>query len=189
MTISTSLETAGFHEAAAGAFAERIGNVLDAGAVSLMLSLGHRTGLFDVLEDLPLSPSSQVAERAELAERYVREWLAAMVTGGVVRYDPMRRTYCLAPEHAACLTRNAPLGNLAVYGQYMHSWVSCRTAYSPAPRAGKAPATRSSLWHLCSILAQDFRLPALRAKGRIAWLWSPVRNRAGGRKDKQAGNF
>jgi len=38
-------------------------------------------------------------------------------------------------------------------------------------------------------IAQDFRLPARRAKGRIAGLCNPLRNTVGGRKDKQAGNF
>jgi hypothetical protein len=38
-------------------------------------------------------------------------------------------------------------------------------------------------------IAQDFRLPARRAKGRIAGLCNPSRNTAGGRKDEQAGNF
>ena len=40
-----------------------------------------------------------------------------MVTGGIVTYEPADRTYVLPAEHAACLTRNAPLGNLAVYAQ------------------------------------------------------------------------
>ena len=39
---------------------------------------------------------------------------AVMVTGGIVDYDPQRRTYRLPDAHAACLTRGAPLGNLAV---------------------------------------------------------------------------
>jgi hypothetical protein len=38
-------------------------------------------------------------------------------------------------------------------------------------------------------IAHDFRLPARRAKGRIAGLCNPLRNTAGGRKDEQAGNF
>jgi hypothetical protein len=33
-------------------------------------------------------------------------------------------------------------------------------------------------------IAQDFRLPARRAKRRIAQLCNPLRNTAGGRKDK-----
>lgn len=119
MTTSIATNTHVFNEDAANAFAERIGNVLDAGAISVMLSIGHRSGLFNVLAKLPPCTSAQIAERAELAERYVREWLAAMVTGGIVHYDPLHRTYALPPEHAACLTRNAPLGNLAVYGQHV----------------------------------------------------------------------
>jgi 2-polyprenyl-3-methyl-5-hydroxy-6-metoxy-1,4-benzoquinol methylase len=98
-------------------FAERIGRVLDSGAVAVMLSIGHRTGLLDVMARLPASTSTDIALAADLAERYVREWLAVMVIGGIVDYDPARATYRLPAEHAACLTRGAPLGNLAVYAQ------------------------------------------------------------------------
>jgi hypothetical protein len=38
-------------------------------------------------------------------------------------------------------------------------------------------------------IVQDLRLPARRVKGRIAGLCNPLRKTAGGRKDKQAGNF
>lgn len=98
-------------------FLERIGRVLDAGAVSIMLSVGHRLRLFDTLSALPPSTSAQVAEAAALSERYVREWLAAMVVAEIVVYEPSSRTYRLPEEHSACLTQGAPLGNLAVYAQ------------------------------------------------------------------------
>lgn len=108
-----------FDQAAAEAFAERIGGAIDSGAVAFMLSLGHRLGLFDTLAGMVPATSTEIAERAGLAERYVREWLAAMVTARVVEYDPAGRRYALPPEHAACLTRGAPLGNLAMYGQHI----------------------------------------------------------------------
>ena len=114
---SNTAETALFDETAAEAFADRIGETINAGAVALMISIGHRTGLFDTIAGRPPATSHDIAAAAALAERYVREWLAVMVTGGIVTYDPARRTYALPPEHAACLTRNAPLGNLAVYAQ------------------------------------------------------------------------
>jgi 2-polyprenyl-3-methyl-5-hydroxy-6-metoxy-1,4-benzoquinol methylase len=82
-----------------------------------MISIGHRAGLFDVMADLPPATSQRIADAARLSERYVREWLAVMVTGQIVDYDPTGRTYTLPLEHAACLTRNASLGNLAVYAQ------------------------------------------------------------------------
>jgi len=119
MTTSATARASGFDESLANTFAERIGGILDAGAITVMLSLGHRTGLFDVLADLPPSTSEKIAARAELAERYVREWLAVMVTGGIVRYDPSDGSYWLPGEHAACLTHDAPLGNLAMYGQHV----------------------------------------------------------------------
>ena len=116
---TTELDRPAFDQAAAEAFAEKIAGVIDSGAVAVMTSIGHRTGLFDVMAALPPATSLQIAARAELSERYVREWLAVMVTADVVTYDPATATYHLPPEHAACLTRGAPLGNLAVYGQFV----------------------------------------------------------------------
>jgi 2-polyprenyl-3-methyl-5-hydroxy-6-metoxy-1,4-benzoquinol methylase len=101
----------------AEAFMGRVAEILDAGAVASMMSIGHRTGLFDVMATMPPATSAEIAEAAQLAERYVREWLAVMVTGRIVTYDPTRGTYHLPPEHAACLTRSGQLGNLAVYSQ------------------------------------------------------------------------
>ena len=98
-------------------FAERIAHMLDSGAVALMLSLGHKSGLLETLASAPPATSLEIANRARLTERYVREWLAAMVTAGIVSYDPQRKQYALPQEHAASLTRNGELGNLAVYAQ------------------------------------------------------------------------
>lgn len=103
----------------AEAFAEKIAGDLNAGAVSMMMAVGHRTGLFDVMATMAPSTSAEVADRAGLAERYVREWLAVMVVAGIATYDPVSRTYQLPREHAASLTRDAPLGNLAVYAQHV----------------------------------------------------------------------
>lgn len=108
-----------FDQEAAEAFAQRVAGILDDGAVAVMLSVGHRTGLFDVMSRLPPSSSAEIAEAAGLAERYVREWLAVLVTGGLIVYDPATRTYALPLEHAASLTREAPLGNLALFGQHI----------------------------------------------------------------------
>lgn len=115
---ASELETT-FDREQARAFADRAAETINSGAVAVMMSIGHRTGLFDVLATLPAATSAQIAHEAELSERYVREWLAALVTGGVVTYHPEERTYTLPPEHAACLTANAPLGNLAVYAQHV----------------------------------------------------------------------
>ena len=82
--------------------------VLNHGAVALMTSIGHRTGLFDTMADLPPSTSGQIAHTAGLQERYVREWLGAMVTGRIVEYDATTETYTLPPEKFAVATLSLP---------------------------------------------------------------------------------
>jgi 2-polyprenyl-3-methyl-5-hydroxy-6-metoxy-1,4-benzoquinol methylase len=103
--------------ARAQAFAGQTLAMVNGGFLSLMLSVGHRTGLFDVLATLPASTSEQIATASGLNERYVREWLGAMVTGRIVEYDPGARTYWLPREHAAALTRAAGPDNLAELAQ------------------------------------------------------------------------
>src|SRR5688572_11527366 len=83
------------------AFAEQLLGILNGGALALMISIGHRTGLFDAMAALPPSTSEQIAGAAGLNERYVREWLGAMVTGRIVNFDFVEGTYHLPPEHAA----------------------------------------------------------------------------------------
>jgi 2-polyprenyl-3-methyl-5-hydroxy-6-metoxy-1,4-benzoquinol methylase len=104
-------------QARAEEFAERMVGVLNEGAIALMTSIGYRTGLFDVMAGLPPSTSEQIASAADLNERYVREWLAAMVVGRIVEYDPEDETYYLPREHAAFLTRAASPDNIAVTAQ------------------------------------------------------------------------
>jgi 2-polyprenyl-3-methyl-5-hydroxy-6-metoxy-1,4-benzoquinol methylase len=103
----------------AEAFAERLLEALNGGAIALMTSIGHRTGLFDAMAGLPPSTSQQIADAAGLNERYVREWLSAMVVGRVVEYEPEDGTYRLPQEHAAFLTRAASPDNIAVIAQYI----------------------------------------------------------------------
>jgi 2-polyprenyl-3-methyl-5-hydroxy-6-metoxy-1,4-benzoquinol methylase len=101
------------------AFAARMVGVLNGGALALMISLGHRAGLFDAMARTGFATSGELADEAGLVERYVREWLGAMVTGGVVEYDPARAAYRLPPEHAAVLTRSARPRNLATAAQWI----------------------------------------------------------------------
>lgn len=108
-----------FDSAIAGAFAERLLGTLNQGALCLMISVGHRTGLFDTLRELAPATSGEIAAKAELNERYVREWLGAMVTGRIVDVDPSTMRFSLPPEHAAFLTRPAGADNLAVFAQYI----------------------------------------------------------------------
>ena len=111
--------TGGLHEARKDAFAARMVGILNGAALALMTSIGRQTGLFEVMATLPPSTSGEIAAAAGLHECYVREWLGAMVTGGIVEFDPARRTYALPREHAAVLTQAAGPRNLARYMQYI----------------------------------------------------------------------
>ena len=68
-------------------FDERFVEVINSAALALMVSIGHRTGLFDVMEGAQPMTSVELAEASGLDERYVREWLSAMATGRVVELD------------------------------------------------------------------------------------------------------
>lgn len=92
-----------FIDAEAEAFADRMIETLNSAALALMISVGHRTELFDTLADLPPATSERIAKAAGLSERYVREWLGAMVTARIIDYDPSRKTYFLPREHAVFL--------------------------------------------------------------------------------------
>lgn len=101
------------------AFATEMLAHMTGASVTLMTSVGFRTGLFDVLAELPPSTSETISEQARLQERYVREWLSAMVTAGIVTYDPDGATYHLPPEHAAVLIRAAGPDNLGTLAQML----------------------------------------------------------------------
>ena len=100
-------------------FAGRAVGIFNDAAIALMLSIGHKTGLLDAMAELPPSTSDGIAKAAGLQERYVREWLGALTTGGIMEHDPESMTFVLPPEHAAWLTRAAGPANLAAQMQYL----------------------------------------------------------------------
>ncbi|MCI0607692.1 MAG: methyltransferase domain-containing protein [Anaerolineae bacterium] len=111
--------TAQFDSAKAEAFAGTFLNALNQASMCLMASIGHRTGLFDVMKDMPPSTVKEIANKSGLNERYVREWLGAMVTSGVVEVDESSAHFKLPAEHAAFLTRAAGADNIGVFAQYV----------------------------------------------------------------------
>ena len=108
-----------FDQQRSEAFADRMMGALNEAALCLMTSIGHRTGLFDVMADMPPAKSEEIADKAGLNERYVREWLGALVTADVVEFNSHTREYSLPREHEVLLTRRAEPNNLAVFAQYI----------------------------------------------------------------------
>lgn len=81
-------------------FAAHLTATMTGSALTMLIGLGHRTGLFAAAADGPAT-SAGLAERAGLEERYVREWLGAMVTGGIFTHHD--GVYTFPPEHAKFL--------------------------------------------------------------------------------------
>jgi SAM-dependent methyltransferase len=164
------------------AFGERVVAALDGGALALMLSIGHRTGLFDVLADLPPATSEAIASRAGLCEGPVRAWLLAMAGGRVVDHDARAGTYHLPLGHAASLIRAARPGNLAetcrwiaLFGTLEDEVVECF-----AHGGGLSPAAADGL---DGVLAEASDRMVVALLGRLA---PPVER---GRVDRQAGGI
>lgn len=105
-------------QAAADPVAQRLMTMLNEAALAMMISVGHRTGLFDTLATMPGATSATLAHAARLNERYVREWLGALTTSGIVKFDPQTGRYRLCTDYAPLLTRNGDV-NFAATCQFI----------------------------------------------------------------------
>jgi 2-polyprenyl-3-methyl-5-hydroxy-6-metoxy-1,4-benzoquinol methylase len=114
------------------AFAGTLLSILNNGATAMMISIGHRTALFDTMHNIGPATSQQLADAANLNERYVREWLGAMTTAQIVMYAPETSRYELPNEHAMLLANApgaTPIANtmqwISVLGQVESKVVDC----------------------------------------------------------------
>ena len=83
---------------------------------AVLAYLGDRLGLWRTLASMPPTTSFELADRTGLAERYLREWLAAQAAAGYLTYDPVDRRFTLPPEHAMVLADDDSPAALA--GEY-----------------------------------------------------------------------
>lgn len=100
-------------------FLQYLIDTINAGSLSLMLSIGHRSRIFDVMAQLPPSTVEEIASKSNLNEKYVKEWLAAMVTGKIVDYDSAANKFSLSKEKAQYLTREKSIYNFAASMQWI----------------------------------------------------------------------
>jgi 2-polyprenyl-3-methyl-5-hydroxy-6-metoxy-1,4-benzoquinol methylase len=81
---------------------------------SMLMIIGERLGLYKAMmtQSGPIT-STELADRTNTSERYVREWLANQAAGGYINYNPSDGKYTLPPEQAMVLAdENSPV--------YMH---------------------------------------------------------------------
>ncbi|MGH9761525.1 MAG: SAM-dependent methyltransferase, partial [Blastocatellia bacterium] len=79
--------------------------VADMGASmhAVLILLGDRLGVYKAMADSQPVGSEELAHRAGLNERYVREWLNANAASGYLTYDANSKAYTLPPEQALAL--------------------------------------------------------------------------------------
>jgi SAM-dependent methyltransferase len=116
----TTTET--FDPAKVEEFAGRLMPILAGGLLSHMIDVGDRTGLFIAAAQGP-GTSDEIAQRAGLHERYVREWLSAMATSGIVTFDAATQTFALPPEHAAMLVGTTSMAPFAALNTMLAKFV------------------------------------------------------------------
>ncbi len=165
-------------------FAGKLLDIYTGGVLTKLIGVGHETGLFEAAAKGP-GTSQEIANRAGLNERYVREWLGAMTTGGIFTHDPVSQSYSLPPEHAALLTghtaRNfAPMSQmLNHFGKHLPQLIHCFRHGGGIPYSAFRPEFTQRMddgWrriydeHLISgFLASDREIPTrLKAGIRVA---------------------
>jgi 2-polyprenyl-3-methyl-5-hydroxy-6-metoxy-1,4-benzoquinol methylase len=116
--ISDMKENQTFDSKKAESFANYLIDTLNKSGLAFMISIGHRSGLFETMSNMEFATSAEIAGAANLNERYTREWLGAMVTGGLVEYSSESKKYRLPAEHSAFLIRSAGADNMGVFMQY-----------------------------------------------------------------------
>jgi SAM-dependent methyltransferase len=84
-------------------FMQRAVGDLGATLHAALIVIGDKLGLYKAMAEAGPVTSSELAKRAGLAERYVREWLAANAASGYVNYDAAAGRYSLSAEQAFAL--------------------------------------------------------------------------------------
>jgi 2-polyprenyl-3-methyl-5-hydroxy-6-metoxy-1,4-benzoquinol methylase len=131
-------------------FAAKMLGFYTGAALVPMIHVGYETGLFEAAAQGPCT-CGELARRAGLQERYVREWLGAMTSAGIFEYEAAPAQYRIPEEHARALTGNG-LSNLAPMSKVLHAvsrplpqLIDCFRQGSGVPSAAFRPAFTESM--------------------------------------------
>ena len=110
-------------------FSAKMTAILNHGALNLAMAIGYRLKLFDIMDSFELPrTAADIAQKAGLNSRYVKEWLAVMVTGGIVEVsqdEEGQNSYHLPKAHGDIIARRAGNSNLGVYTQEIPLLTMC----------------------------------------------------------------
>lgn len=133
----------GCDSTAVQAFAGRFLDDVSGGMTSVLCALGDRLGLFRALAEGGPASSAELAARAGLDERHVREWLLGLLSAGYLdarRQAAEEPVFSLPPEHAAVLAHDDSPFFLGGAAGLVPRSPRC---WSPSPRrSARAAASR-----------------------------------------------
>jgi SAM-dependent methyltransferase len=100
---STTQQPSAIDETKLNAFISKA--VEDWGALTsaALVVIGDKLGLYGALADGGPATPSELAQRTDTVERYVRPWLINQAAGGYIEYEPASGRFRLPPEHAVAL--------------------------------------------------------------------------------------
>jgi ubiquinone/menaquinone biosynthesis C-methylase UbiE len=107
------------------AIADRAIGHLSGAAVSALVCLGDELGLYRALRDAGPVTSAELATRAGLHERWVREWLHGQASAGLVQYAGDGRFELTGEQAAVLADENSPAfvaGGFALMFSLFHRW-------------------------------------------------------------------
>ncbi len=79
---------------------------MGAAANGPLVTIGDKLGLYKSLSESDALSSSELADKTNTSERYVREWLAAQAASGYVEYDATNNNFYMTPEQTAVFGNN-----------------------------------------------------------------------------------
>ena len=85
------------------AFMGKMVGDMSAAISGALVILGDKLGLYRALAEIGPASSQQLANRTGMAERYVREWLAAQAASGFAEYDAATGQFSMSPEQQMAL--------------------------------------------------------------------------------------
>ena len=133
-------------------FSSRYLETLNHGALCLMISIGHRTGLFEALRTAGPCTSAELAKASRLNERYVREWLGGMTTGKIVEVEDER--FFLSEAVSQLFANANEANNIAYLSQYIGMLGEVETRVVECfHKGGGVPYSAYSRFH--EVMAED----------------------------------
>jgi SAM-dependent methyltransferase len=123
-----------------GSFLQRALGDISSAYGGVMISLGHKLGLYKAMAGAGPISAKELAARSGCAERYVAEWLNSQAAGGYVEYHAVSGTFELTPEQAIVLAdEESPLFMPHAWNVPAAMWASEEKAVE-AFRTGKGIA-------------------------------------------------